>query len=119
MFVDITKLENKTIAILLKNNIKNYVKTLDTPLKYNLTCRKYNILKKYINDLLIMCTNDIEWSLESSGYLAQGVVNMLFIMEQYDQFSDRDNVSEIAYDFIINQLDETHFWNPKFLNIGE
>ena len=47
MFVDITKLENKTIAILLKNNIKNYVKTLDTPLKYNLTCRKYNILKIY------------------------------------------------------------------------
>ena len=118
MFVDMAKLENKTIATLLKNNIKNYIKTLDTPLKYNITCRKYNILKKYIYDLLVHFF-DIEWSFESSGYLAQGVVNMLFIMEQYDKFSDHDNVSEIAYYFIINQLDETHFWNPKFLNIEE
>ena len=119
MFVDMAKLENKTTATLLKNNIKNYIKTLDTPLKYNLTCRKYNILKKYIKDSLTQFTDNIEWSLESSGYLTQGVVNMLFIMEQYNQFSDPDNVSEIAYDFIINQLDETHFWNPKFLNIEE
>ena len=34
-------------------------------------------------------------------------------------YNNPDNVSEIAYDFIINQLGETRFWNTKFLNIRE
>lgn len=108
MFLDLTTLNNSVVDKLLKRNIQDFIKTLDIPLKFNLNREKWTKLNTYINDAL-KCLCIDKWSLESSNHLTHGAVNMLFILEKYGQFKDNDMISDVIYDFIINQLDETHF----------